>query len=225
MDSPADRLRKVRKERGFASARSAALRYGWKVPTYTSHENGTRDLTRAFADYAEKFRVSETWLRGLTDDRETGVKGTPVMGEAAVGVWRETPATSARKGANAAISVPLIEDEDVDGVRFSIHVADASINKALPMGSYAICEPCPARDYASHEFVVGDILYIERLRQGMREMSLRRVSQVGPDRLRLATFSTDSSLKQAELAYPSSASERIRLVGRVVGTYRDYKPK
>ena len=48
---------------GFDDGTEAARRFGWPVPTYLSHENGSRGVRadRA-ADYARAFKVSPEWL-------------------------------------------------------------------------------------------------------------------------------------------------------------------
>ncbi len=59
----ADRLRLARMDAGFRSAAAAAAALGVKTPTFTSHENGTRDFgdTEA-ARYARAFNVAVSWL-------------------------------------------------------------------------------------------------------------------------------------------------------------------
>lgn len=48
---------------GFASARSAALKFHWTPSTYSSHENGQTDVPpRAAAKYAKAFKVSRAWI-------------------------------------------------------------------------------------------------------------------------------------------------------------------
>lgn len=64
---PAGRLRFARKRAGFASARSAAIRHGWKPSTYGSHENGQTPVPQdAAEEYAKAFKTSVAWL--LTGD-------------------------------------------------------------------------------------------------------------------------------------------------------------
>ena len=59
----ADRLRQARQDAGFRSATAAAAALGAKPPTYTSHENGTRDFGDAeAARYARAFNVAVQWL-------------------------------------------------------------------------------------------------------------------------------------------------------------------
>lgn len=61
MDKP-DRL-KFAREKLYDSATAAAKALGVKVPTYISHENGTRDFGDKYARlYARRFRVPLPWL-------------------------------------------------------------------------------------------------------------------------------------------------------------------
>ena len=58
-----ERLIAARQAAGFKSARSAALRFGWTLSTYASHENGQTPLpVRAAHDYAKAFKCSQSWL-------------------------------------------------------------------------------------------------------------------------------------------------------------------
>ncbi len=54
-----NRLRRARQAAGFASARAAALAFGWSVSTYASHENGQTETPpiEALERYAKAFRV------------------------------------------------------------------------------------------------------------------------------------------------------------------------
>lgn len=57
------RLQLAREHAGYKSARMAALRMGWKYPTYSAHENGTRKLTPAVANkYSKAFNVLAEFL-------------------------------------------------------------------------------------------------------------------------------------------------------------------
>lgn len=59
----AKRLQLAREHAGFKSARMAALRMGWKYPTYSAHENGTRKLTPSVANkYSKAFNVLAEFL-------------------------------------------------------------------------------------------------------------------------------------------------------------------
>lgn len=68
-ETPGDRLRQAR-EKFFKSARAAAIRHGWPISTYASHENGqTGEIPpKAARRYAKAFKVTASWLNhGETD--------------------------------------------------------------------------------------------------------------------------------------------------------------
>jgi transcriptional regulator with XRE-family HTH domain len=57
------RLREARTKAGLTSARNAALHFGWPVPTYAAHENGSRGFRAdALTKYAKAFHVTPEWL-------------------------------------------------------------------------------------------------------------------------------------------------------------------
>lgn len=63
MNQKASRLRKARIDAGFADGTEAANALGIPVPTYNSHENGTRGFRAdSAARYARRFGVSAEWL-------------------------------------------------------------------------------------------------------------------------------------------------------------------
>jgi len=68
-----ERLKKARKEAGFASATDAALALGVKYPTYASHENGLRGVVRSLDLYSRRYKVSLDWL--LTGKGNMRAKG------------------------------------------------------------------------------------------------------------------------------------------------------
>ena len=63
MSTPADRLRKARKDAGFATATDFALAVGVNRNTYLQHENGTRDFDPdSAAAYARRLKTSPEHL-------------------------------------------------------------------------------------------------------------------------------------------------------------------
>lgn len=212
------RLREARILRGYKTAADAQRRFNWPS-TYVSHENGTRGIGRMYKEYAKKFRVNAAWLLGDSEERDLLTKGVKVVGEGALEVWRGPPASNAESAAQETLSIPRIGGEDLDD-RFAIRVADASINRSIPQGAYAICEHIEEAP-APTDFEVGQILYVERQRGDLRELSFRRVALISDKSMRLTTHSVDPKLKQ-EQAYPSAREdERVRIVGRVIGKYEE----
>lgn len=56
------RLKLAREAAGYKEATQAAIRHGWKVPTYLGHENGSRGQKNAIPEYAAAFKVAPGWL-------------------------------------------------------------------------------------------------------------------------------------------------------------------
>lgn len=78
----ARRLEKARQDRGFKTAKDAALYFGWNYNTYSQHERGERGLTKSAAGrYGKALRVSPAWL--LTG--ELGSFLVPVVGYVGAG--------------------------------------------------------------------------------------------------------------------------------------------
>jgi transcriptional regulator with XRE-family HTH domain len=61
LEEPHERLRWAREQK-YQHAADAARAMGVPVPTYISHENGTRGFVDRAVDYADFFRVNLIWL-------------------------------------------------------------------------------------------------------------------------------------------------------------------
>ena len=64
----AQRLKRVRKTRGFETVEAAARAFGWNPTTYAQHERGERGISRAAQRYASAFRVPVGWLVNAEGD-------------------------------------------------------------------------------------------------------------------------------------------------------------
>lgn len=74
MSELGDRLKKARESAGYPSARAAAVKKGWKISTYSAHENGQNDYGPDDAQrYGRAFKVAAGYL--LTGE------GAPPRGE------------------------------------------------------------------------------------------------------------------------------------------------
>src|SRR5262245_23522829 len=97
MSALGERLKRARELAGFAEATAAATAHGWTVPTYLSHENGSRGVPLGkLPAYAAAFRVSLEWLatgQGSPRDGSDGADSfTPPPSN--VGAMREAPAVA-----------------------------------------------------------------------------------------------------------------------------------
>ncbi|MGG7567878.1 LexA family transcriptional regulator [Rhodovulum sp. DZ06] len=82
--TPAERLREIRTNAGFATAAEAARKFGWSPVTYRAHESGQNGMRPNVAKvYARAFRVSPEWL--LYGEGGPEKKGVPLVGEVGAG--------------------------------------------------------------------------------------------------------------------------------------------
>lgn len=211
--SPADILRSARIARGFASAAEAARHFGWKEAAYTHHENGTRGIRpEAARRYARAFGLDEGSLLGLTlgGVHIAADQGVPVVGTAAWGVWRDRSVMESSK-TTEAINVPR-------GARLpqrmAVLIDDASIDKAIPRGFYAIYEPLPSDGL--HSVQSGKFLVIRRQRDGLEELTVRRILGAVDGEVKLSSHSTSGQFRDVITIAPGSD---IEVLGVVVGQY------
>lgn len=69
MTTPGERLKSVREQNGFATAKEAALKMGVAIATYTQHEKAERFLpARRASDYARFFGTTPEYLLYGRDD-------------------------------------------------------------------------------------------------------------------------------------------------------------
>lgn len=111
----AERLRGARQAR-YGTVAEAALAFGFKKPTLTSHENGTRPFDDEDAiRYGKAFKVTPAWLLCLDNDRSRAEVADAVNAEmlgpilrvalrrAPKGGWKETDASLLATGVEDAL--------------------------------------------------------------------------------------------------------------------------
>lgn len=81
--TPNERLREARERRRFDSAADAARFFGWNVNTYSSHENGNRNITPDWAIvYGKSYGFTLDWLyKGASDNKESGIGTIPYVAQ------------------------------------------------------------------------------------------------------------------------------------------------
>lgn len=217
--TPAERLRRARVAKGYASAAEAARAHGWPEVTYTSHENGTRGLRLDAAKrYSRAFGIPLAGLIGVKIEPE--VQRVPVVGVAAVGVWRDEIALDAERPTNGR-SPNVLSVGATTMSYFAWEVSDASVNRSIGPGEHAVIEPVD--ESAVFAVPVGALVAVERKRGQLLERSIRRAAAVVRGEVTLETYSTERRLQET-ISYPSKrADEIVRVVGRVVGKYADLR--
>lgn len=222
VESPSDILRKAREAKGFEGPTEAARAYGWNVPTYISHENGTRGIRVDMAKrYAKAFGINAADLLRIAP---SGVqKQTPVgdevrlTNEVAVGVWRDSTIDNTQ-GRTKSVVLPTLGTQGA--MRFAVEVSDESINRAFVPGEFAIIERIDPSEVM--HFAVDKLVYVERSRGPLIERSIRRVLSNDGNTLKLGSHSTSAKYREV-ITFPSSdRDETIRIEGKVVGKYTEF---
>lgn len=219
MIKPAEILKTAREKAGFDKPTEAARAHGWVESTYISHENGTRGIGKQYAKrYAKAFGIREADLLGISaapdaeGDTERSIR---VIGETAVGLWQDT--TIEREREKAALRLPDVGSGTRK--RQAFKAVDQSADKTISAGEYAIFEPLSSEEIAA--LPVNSLVIVERWRGALRERSIRRVLRKSGVKIELACHSTERRFSEA-ITYPSPKStEKVEIVGRVVGKYAD----
>jgi phage repressor protein C with HTH and peptisase S24 domain len=163
MSAIGDRLKRAREQAGFREATEAARAYRWPVPTYLSHENGTRGVPlKKLEIYAAAFKVAVEWLiTGRGDGPPEGAQTPGPTGHVVrladaplVGDWpRDLPVYGTALGGNEAFGAFEFNTGDVvdyirrpprlQGVRnaFAVFAVGESMLPRIRPGGPAIVHP------------------------------------------------------------------------------------
>lgn len=111
MKSSNERLRLAR-QKFFPSARAAALRHGWKVSTYASHENGQTPVpTEAAKEYARAFKVTAAWILTNEDPRrEPGKSSITIAGKVGAGAQVIIEDDHGKGSGIGEVDLPTVDD-------------------------------------------------------------------------------------------------------------------
>lgn len=165
-----DRLRAAREAAKFKSARSAALRFGWKPSTYASHENGQTPVpVEAAREYASKFRTTAAWiLTGEGSQHQTNV--VQVRGLIGAGAEISPDEEQVPEDGLSEIEVPFPLPDDA----IAFQVEGESMWPRYDSGDVVICrnrerEPADLIGWEAAVRTSGGRRYLKRLRQGGRK--------------------------------------------------------
>lgn len=210
-----ERLRASRIRAGFQSATDAANAIGVKVPTYTSHENGTRDFDDEYAKkYARRLGVNVEWLvfeRG----ENTPIKNEtemPVRGEVRAGAWLEIDENPPDMG-----TIPAMHDPRFTrATQFALLVVGTSMNKVVPPGQYVIVASWPE---LGQELRDGDLVVVRRERAMTYEVTLKRARVGTNGKWQLWPESTDPRYQEPVTMGDGDRDVEVTVIGKVVGRY------
>ncbi|WP_366656585.1 XRE family transcriptional regulator [Fodinicurvata sp. EGI_FJ10296] len=226
---PADRLKWARRRAGYDEASQAGRAFGWKLPTYLAHENGSRGLPfKRAVQYAKAFRVSAAWLmtgegspEGGVSTRENhsetevyqpkvndygGISQVPLIGDAAPGVWQEVIAEDEMSYVYAADSQGNSRPD------FAVTLVGPSMDRRFPEGTVVICT---AADGPAGPLRSGDTVVAERHDDPLveRRVAIYKRDPAGQEWLWPQSSHRDH---QAPLPMNSDGASDVRVIGIVL---------
>ena len=216
VETPAERLKKLRTKRGFETARAAAKAFGWNEVTYRSHENAVRPITLPAArKYAQAYGSTAGHILG-----EKGLGGTVVNHTTQVNVVAAVSAGAFRydEGLEEGVSpVPAVPRADIPASsQYALIVDGSSVNKRIPDGAFAICalyESYPGG--AQH----GQLVHVVRERSGLHEHTIKELRYTR-DGAELWPVSTDPKHQKPVKLATGDDGEVVRIQGVVIGVFQ-----
>lgn len=224
MDTPGSRLKAVREQRGFETARDAARYYSWPVDAYASHENGNRGIPPdAAVRYARAFHFSLDWLyRGHTQN-VAGIEATPHIAFQAVPrlLWNFLKIFGSLEQAmeQATEFASLPKTLNISMPAFSMTIADDSMkNSNMPGPSFEEGEEIifsTKESIKPGDFVLAEI-YDENA------VVFRQYRERGKDENGFTIFEL-ASLNPAFRNYLIQTPGQARLVAKMTHSIKSYK--
>ena len=213
-----DRLRKVREDAGFATAKDAAEAMGVSYFTYAQHENGTRGFPYAKAAlYARKFKVSTEWIMtgkssGAPDSEK--IAEIPIIGRVSAGTWMPYDELDQRE--DQPETVPAVSSYPVR-FQFALIVDGNSVNKVAQHGEILICLDAATSGVIPKD---NDLVVVERRRfdGAMIQLTAKRLRQ-GLNGLELWPESTDPA-HQTPIPYNENKGDEVSIRGKVLYVLR-----
>lgn len=221
-----DRLKEAREKAGFATAADAARCFGWEIPAYRHHENGTRAFDIAAAKrYARAFRVNPGWLLALdkvqTMPSQASLGGiVEVIGSVEAGLWRE-----ANEWPEAdRFEIVVGPSPFPSARRYGLRVDGNSMD--LLFGSGTLLD-CLSIFDLNIEPANGDFVIVEHVRaDGLRELTVKEYQCDEDGRCWLVPRSSRPEFQTPiEIGRPDSdhdGDDRVQVIAFVIGSYQPH---
>ncbi len=220
------RLREARIKAGYDSAADAARAFGWEIPAYRHHENGTRAFdVEAAKRYARAFRVNPGWLLALDRveiapaeaSRERIVE---VTGSVAAGVWRETTEWPQSDRFEIVVEPTPFPRARRFGLRVDGHSMDLIFAPGTLLDCLSIFD-------LGIEPANGDYVIVERQRaDGMRELTVKEFQRDDDGRCWLIPRSTKPEFQAPiEVGKPDPDHDDdgfVQVIAFVIGSYQPH---
>lgn len=205
-----NRIKELRVARGLTQAQLAEV-VGTTDATIQRLESGRRQLTERWAtQISTVLGVDVSELFGSILPATNA--GLPVVGEVQAGVWREIDFTDEPKHP----PLPLGPDSRYQGhAQFALLVVGESMNKIFNPGTFIVCIPWAELGRQPQE---GNIVVVERRRDGMVETTVKRIS-LQNNKLVLMPESTDPRFQSPIELEGSIERDEIAITALVIGKY------
>lgn len=205
-----NRIRELRTERGLTQEQLAEM-IGTTDATIQRLETGKRQLTQKWAELiSAALKVDVSVIFGSIIPAHD--PGLPVVGEVQAGVWREADVGDEPKHP----PIPMGRDRRFSEVpQFALLVQGESMNRILPPGMFVVCVPW--RDLGK-DVENGELVVVERRRDGMVEATVKRIALQGKKVL-LMPESTDPRFQQPIELGSGAENEEVAITAKVIGRY------
>lgn len=219
MTDPAARLRRLRIQKGFATAADAAKAFGWNEHTYKSHENGVRGIRMdAARKYAAGLGSTAAHILGLGNGGDAPavnlVTNVPVIARVSAGTFRYDEGLEIE-----GILVPAVPRKDVAAdLQYSVIVDGPSVNKRIADGAYAICVPYDRFPGGAQH---GQLVHVVRERSGLHEHTIKELRFTATGSI-LVPVSTDPRYQEEIVLSSGEDDEIVRIQGIVIGSYTPF---
>lgn len=221
-----DRLREARIKAGFDSAAEAARAFGWEIPAYRHHENGTRAFdVEAAKRYARAFRVNPGWLLALDKVEAAPLQAgreriVEVTGSVAAGVWQETTEWPQSERFEIVVGPSPFPKAR----RFGLRVDGYSMDTIFAPGTLL---DCLSIFDLGVEPATGDLVIVERQRaDGMRELTVKEYQRDEAGRSWLIPRSSKPEFQTPiEVGLPNpdhDTDEYVQVIAFVIGSYQPH---
>lgn len=208
-----NRIKELRLERRLTIEELAEL-VGTTGATIQRLETGARQLTEKWARRLSttlNVQVAEIFGSILPAHED----GLPVLGEVQAGVWKEVEATDEQKHCN----IPISTDPRYPGTeQFALLVRGESMNKIFQSGEFVVCVRWSQIGRGPRD---GDLVVVERRRDGLIEATCKRV-RVVEKKLFLMPESNDPKW-QSPIEFEingSFSNDEIVVTALVIGRYQ-----
>lgn len=205
-----NRIKDLRTERGLTQTQLAD-QIGTTSATIQRLETGKRQLTQRWAEkISSVLGVEVSSLFG--NILPTTNAGLSVIGEVQAGVWKEVDVVDEPKHP----ALPIGPDPRYPNIsQFALLVQGTSMNKIFAPGTFIVCAAWAEIGRDPRE---GDIVVVERRRDGMVETTVKKISFQN-NKLVLMPESTDPRFQAPIELEGNIDRDEIAITGLVVGRY------